>query len=329
MIKIRNTNNLVGITILGDYEDLSALRDALYYYTELFLSNQDHPDAYDCQQSILGLCYDIRHAYQGDRDFEAVPNNAENIAILAECIYEIDPVSKESIESSRKTFGHGNLYFSVDILYPWAIYYLYVLQAITDIPCDQSWFEKLDYPYDEYQAEHDMALIQYSVQLLWGCVKTVLPPRVFKALWDYTRTFSHTDYYISCPDLYLQWLSHYWASKKQSRETRVSLLPMLFLELSSIDPEDEDSLLEESSEKDDRFNEFVRSINQTALQCMNLYDNYYDLMQSVSTLPFYSTDEFYSIISEYVEEHGPFTEESFDEYLDDTLGSVDWDRVEW
>ena len=127
----------------------------------------------------------------------------------------------------------------------------------------------------------------------------------------------------------MQWLSHYWASKKQSRETRVSLLPMLFLELSSIDPEDEDSLLEESSEKDDRFNEFVRSINQTALHCMNLYDNYYDLMQSVSTLPFYSTDEFYSIISEYVDGHGPFTEESFDEYLDDTMGSVDWDRVEW
>ena len=157
----------------------------------------------------------------------------------------------------------------------------------------------------------------------------MLPPRVFKALWDYTRTFSHTDYYISCPDLYVQWLSHYWASKKQSRETRVSLLPMLFLELSSIDPEDEDSLLEESSEKDDWFNEFAQSINQTTLQCMNLYDNYYDLMQSVSTIPFYSMDEFYSIISEYVDEHGPYTEESFDEYLDDTMGRVDWDRMEW
>lgn len=52
-------------------------------------------------------------------------------------------------------------------------------------------------------------------------------------------------------------------------------------------------------------------------------------MQSISTLPFYSTDEFYAIISEYVDEHGPFTEESFDEYLDDTLGSVDWDNVMW
>ena len=42
---------------------------------------------------------------------------------------------------------------------------------------------------------------------------------------------------------------------------------------------------------------------------MNLYDNIYDLIQSVSTLPIYSTDEFYSTLSEYVNEHGPFTEE--------------------
>ena len=44
-------------------------------------------------------------------------------------------------------------------------------------------------------------------------------------------------------------------------------------------------MLEESSENDDRFNEFVRSINQTTLQCLNLYDNYYYLIQSISTLP--------------------------------------------
>ena len=127
----------------------------------------------------------------------------------------------------------------------------------------------------------------------------------------------------------MQWLSHYWASTKQSRETRVSLLPMLFLELSSIDSMGEDSMLEESSENDDRFNEFVRSINQTTRQCLDLYDNYYALVQSISILPFYSSDEFYSMISEYVDEHGPFTEESFDEYLDDTLGKVEWDDLEW
>ena len=104
---------------------------------------------------------------------------------------------------------------------------------------------------------------------------------------------------------------------------------MLFLELSSIDSEGEDNLLKESSENDERFNKLVRSINQTTLQCLNLYDNYYDLIQSISTLPFYSSDEFYCIIGEYVNEHGVFTEESFDEYLDDSMGRIDWDRVEW
>ena len=133
------------------------------------------------------------------------------------------------------------------------------------------------------------------------CVKTVLSPKVFKALWDYTLTFNHTDYYISCPELYVQWLSHYWASNKQSRETRVSRLPMLFLELSSINSDGEDSLFEESAENDDLFDNFVLSINHTTLQCLNLYVNYYDLMQSMSTLPFYSSDEFYSMISEYVD----------------------------
>ena len=127
----------------------------------------------------------------------------------------------------------------------------------------------------------------------------------------------------------MQWLCHYWASTKQSREIRVSLLPMLLLELSSIDSMGEDSMLEESSEKDDQFNEFVRSINQTTCQCLDLYDNYYALVQSISTLSFYSSYEFHSMISEYVDEHGPFTEESFDEYLDDTIGKVDWDDMEW
>ena len=70
-------------------------------------------------------------------------------------------------------------YFSADILFPWAIYYLYVLQAISDAPCQSSWFENIDFAYDELRAERHAALIQYFVQLLWECVKTHLPPRRF------------------------------------------------------------------------------------------------------------------------------------------------------
>ena len=123
------------------------------------------------------------------------------------------------------------IYFNADILFPWAIYYLYVLQAITEVPFSSFWFENIDSDYDEFRAERDAALIRYFVQLLWECVKTLLPSNVFHVVRDYTRTFAHTEFYISYPDLYLEWLCHYWAIAAKSRETRISLLPMLFLEL--------------------------------------------------------------------------------------------------
>ena len=91
--------------------------------------------------------------------------------------------------------------------------------------------DNIDFDYDEFRAERDAALIRYFVQLLWECVKTLLPSDVFHVVRDYTRTFAHTEFYISYPDLYLEWLCHYWAIAAKSRETRISLLLMLFLEL--------------------------------------------------------------------------------------------------
>ena len=101
------------------------------------------------------------------------------------------------------------IYFSADILFPWAIYYFYVLHAITDSTCSSSWFDNIDFDYDEFRAERDAALIRYFVQLLWECVLTLLPSNVFHVIWDYT----------------------YWTVAAKSRETRISLLLMLFPEL--------------------------------------------------------------------------------------------------
>ena len=123
------------------------------------------------------------------------------------------------------------IYFSADLLFPWAIFYLYVLQAISDVPCSSSWFDNIDFDYDEFRAERDTALIRYFVQLLLECALMHLPPDAFHAVWDYTRTFAHTEFYISYLDLYLEWLCHYRVMQAKSRETRISLLLMLFLEL--------------------------------------------------------------------------------------------------
>ena len=43
---------------------------------------------------------------------------------------------------------------------------------------------------------------------------------------------------------------------------------------------------------------------------------------------FQSIDEFLNITYDYVDKHGPFTEESYEKWLDTQLGEVDWDRLE-
>ena len=34
-------------------------------------------------------------------------------------------------------------------------------------------------------------------------------------------------------------------------------------------------------------------------------------------------------LGDYIDDNGPFTQDSFDEYCDRELGEVDWDRIEW
>ena len=275
MLKIRNTKNLLGVTILGDYEDLSTLRDAISNYTNLYMSSQEDPKAAHCYECVLGLCYDLRHAFQGDRGFESVPNGSENIASLAQCIYELSPETKEKINTNKRLYKNGNLYFSADILYPWAVYYLFAL------------------------------------------------------LRDYVLTFNHKDFYISYPDLYLQWVCHYWISSLGNKENRLSMLPMLCLELTPIHLEDEGELLEEPDNDDERVSSLVRDINQMTLRCVQLYDRNLKMSRDVGSHPFQACDENYLELGRHVREHGPFTEWSFDDYLTDELGPVDWDALEW
>lgn len=358
MIRIQDTKNMIGITIHGDYEDLKTLHHALSDYLRFYFDHQDGKSAYSCYENILGLCYDIRHAYQGDRNIETVENNHENIARLAECIYQLD---EKSIEKERKNYKNGNLYFNVEVLYPWAVYYLYALQAVTDDIYKQAWFQNDNYGYTEYQAESDLALIQYFVQLLWNRLRENLPENVMKTVWDYTRIFNHVEYYFIYPDIYMEWLCTYWVKIIPDKKQRKEMLPLLCLELSSIldeDPDDlEEQLIEENCEHnkkafgqtedddesdDDRkdtadegdpfrkqYQAFQSSLARNTLAGLALYDEYAQKFHNNPAVPYQSMDEFLEIIYDYVDDHGRFTEESYEKWLDQQLGRVDWDRIEW
>ncbi len=69
MIKVENTENLTGVTISGSYEDIRTLHESI--------SNVVGPEyKFDMARIfVLGLCYDLRHCYYGDREVATIDNN--------------------------------------------------------------------------------------------------------------------------------------------------------------------------------------------------------------------------------------------------------------
>ena len=262
MLIIENTPQLAGITIKGDYQDLKSLHRAISNYSEFYFPHQDNVNAGNCHECLLGLCYDLRHAFQGDRNFESMENNADRIAGMVGIITEPARGEMELIKAARAAYGNGNLYFSVEVLYPWALYYTQVLHSITDVAYSKAWFEDLDFPYDEYQAEKDAASIHQFVLLIWEAIRNVLPPQDVKCIYDYCRMFAKEDYYMSYPDMYLEWLCSWWVSALCNREDRQSMLSLLCLELSSVNEEDELEIQDELDEIQDELNKIQEKLDK-------------------------------------------------------------------
>ncbi len=103
MLSIKPSKNLTGISIQGDYLDLSELVDSIYR-----IVGPGEDDIYygNVYMRLLGACYDIRHAYMADRDIVWVDNN----------------FSKEKMVQLGTIYPKENLYYSVNILFPEAVF---------------------------------------------------------------------------------------------------------------------------------------------------------------------------------------------------------------
>jgi hypothetical protein len=104
MIEVANTENLTGVTISGDFYDLDQLVNALY---EITISDMEEVDRkserfINISYRVLGICYDIRHASQGDREIFTLRNG----------ITDFHKETRGMIVPSH------NVYYSCNILYP-------------------------------------------------------------------------------------------------------------------------------------------------------------------------------------------------------------------
>ena len=76
MISAKPTENLTGITIEGNFDDFYEITDSIYRMTGF---EEDYDDLYwGVKNRLLAVCYDIRHAYMGDRKVKLVDNGVHD-----------------------------------------------------------------------------------------------------------------------------------------------------------------------------------------------------------------------------------------------------------
>ncbi|MBQ9155510.1 MAG: hypothetical protein IJ137_01870 [Eubacterium sp.] len=111
---------------------------------------------------------------------------------LAENIFEIPPASKKEFQNIRYDYSSGNLYFSVEILYPLVFHYLISLENILEDEPLENWFEderehkeRWMNKYNYLDAEYDRAKIREFVMLLWANVQSLLGREEAMEIYNY------------------------------------------------------------------------------------------------------------------------------------------------
>lgn len=169
MITLTNTPNNLGVLIKGDYNDLNSLYDSLANYVNFYIDNiildcqEEEKDSEEkieglpsytryfelIRDNIFGLCHDLRKAYEGQRNVHQ-ENNGDSI----------------------------NTYYSVEIFYPWALYYLFILEDMTNNYYEKHWLSRkktLPIPkYSETEIMQDTARIKLFIADIWCALKALL-----------------------------------------------------------------------------------------------------------------------------------------------------------
>lgn len=108
MLTIKNTVNSLGVSILGDYNDFEQLYEALHN----IVGEEGSYDNYESSRlRVLGLCYDIRHAMQGDREYEMVDNG----------------IDEEIMKFRSMIIPKNNVYLKINAFWPEMLYIQMVL----------------------------------------------------------------------------------------------------------------------------------------------------------------------------------------------------------
>ena len=331
MISIKTTPKYNGITIQGDFDDLNNLYDALSNYidfyidgiiheiesdyvkehgvaladmtsdekSEFFALNQSEIAYFEeIRDNFLGLCYDIRHAFQGARGVALVENG------------------RDLFYGCGEDFPKKNLQFNVEILYPWAFYYLFTLQDILDNMYKPEWFNVVG-EYGVTHKELDIQLYRATlstfVALLWKNLEELFG-KDFATLYNY---YNYKDCSALADSPYLTGMCNYLVADHCEGLSAVkykNFKKNILLAL-AYDCMDTDNLYDIDYGKE----KYVIDSNKQ-------YKKAIEYVNKNATLPYVTKREFWS---ELLKLSVCDNEDIAEEWLAKIFGNADWDNLEW
>lgn len=183
MIQVKNTPNNTGVTISGDFIDFEALYDSLH---EIVGDEGEWEEYEGARLRVLGVCYDIRHALMGNREFMFVENGLDQ-----------DKMKQMSVVANDK-----NIYLSCNVLWPEV---LFVLMALNDFirvyarkQAKGNYFALSDY---RNVWDFSIATVRNFQAVIVNCIKGTIPEtsinRVIKLMnHDYSWADQYATQYI-------------------------------------------------------------------------------------------------------------------------------------
>jgi len=180
MIKIESTPNLAGVKITGSFDDLYELVEAFYDIT-IDEYSEKHQEYMRISTRLLGLSYDVRHAYQGDREIELVENGMD----------------KDTMKFHAKITSEHNVHYSCNYLYPEMFFCMTAISVLIILRVQD--LTKTKYIHSEMQ--HHKVIWDKTISVLRAfqsafaeCVKNTLTERSY-VMW--LKEITRSDIFIN------------------------------------------------------------------------------------------------------------------------------------
>lgn len=305
MLKLRTTPNLYGVTLMGDYEDLDKLYDSISNYLEFYQNSHDRILPYHEYEYLLSLNYDIRHCYQGYRGYEIVGNNSDRYGSMADVIFKASEQFKDEIENVHAEYKNGNLYYTVEILYPFIFHYLVEFDRLLEEEPDESWFEevrengqKWKEQYTMIDAARDRGQLMHLTGLFWQNLQELLGPEKANVIYDY-----YTGVDFPAPtSMYCNTLIHCQIVnfEEMTEEEKLDFYLASIYEI--IDVEDMYTYPDEVGKSLDQYEKAIDTLNKDGRN------------------RFPVREEFYNELDKVYDPAKPFYRNNFEDFLNDTYG---------